>query len=601
MGNNKKSTRKLILDYMVLIGKLEPKIFVSLLLATVFTSLLTIYMVYVPKNIINGLMGNWSTALFTRQILITAMIIILLRIASEVSVRRFEKDSSLLSHKINAHFSKKVLSLKYELLEDPEVLDLKMRASYPLEQGLLIQLLNDLKAAAINLFQIMGIGTILFGFSPWIFVFSLSMSIAGGYVMKKNNKVEEDFTNKLMPINRRYNYYLGALVDDMYQKEFRLYGLGDVVERNMKVYMYQTYEMLQTLHAATRNLQIINFSILAATRFVTYFYAGIRTIGMWGSKISLGEFSIIIISLEQFTSSVGALIDSAVSVSRTVRYFEPLLEFNNLAEYIDLEIDRNKKLVAPIETLEFRNVTFSYPKSDVVILDNISFTLRKGETLALVGRNNAGKSTIVKLIARLFEPTSGEILWNGEDIRNLSLESYLTELAYVFQDFRLFPLKIWENISCATANNPTPEISKKIDEVINRVDMDRAINNLPSGLNTYLNKFLHEDGTDFSGGESQKLAIARAIYKDASFAVLDEPTAALDPLAESEIYGNFSNLVKGKTALFISHRMSASRFCDRILVLDQGKIIGNGSHDELLQSNELYYSLYEAQAQYYKN
>lgn len=605
MENNKKSVFKLMINFTSLMFKLEPRILLSFLLVTISSSTLTILMVFAPKIILDGILSNWDYSQFLETILKLGGGIIGLKLFSEISLRLFEKDKSLVTSKLNTNFSKKILDLKYELLEDPTILDLRERAKYPIDQGLIILLLEDLKFTFISIFQLFGLGSILFSFSPWILLFIIFMCLIGGILLKKASVVQERFTNDLMPMNRRYNYYLNGLVQEEFQKEFRLFNLDDVIKEKLLSYMGKIEIRFKELFVEDRNIKILNFLLLAITKLVTYSYAGARAIGFWGSRISLGNFSVVITAGEQFNGSVSTLLDYGISFFRSLRFFGPMLEFYTLEEYINPEIEKDKKIVEEIQTLEFRNVSFSYPKSERLILDSISFTISKGETLALVGRNNAGKSTIIKLIARLFEPTKGEILWNGVNIKKLNLESYLKELAYVFQDFKLFPIKIWENIACyaneTSCDTIPPEIDSKVRDVIKRVQLEKSIEKLPNGINTYLNKFLYDDAAEFSGGENQKLAISRAIYKNSSFAILDEPTAALDPLAESEIYEKFSDLVKGKTALFISHRMSASRFCDRILVLDNGKIIGNGHHDDLLKTNFLYQSLYEAQAQYYKN
>ena len=212
-----------------------------------------------------------------------------------------------------------------------------------------------------------------------------------------------------------------------------------------------------------------------------------------------------------------------------------------------------------------------------------------------MGLNNAGKSTMVKLICRLFEPQSGRILWNGVDIRDYDYQAYLKELSCVFQDFFLFPFSIRSNI------DPEGKGSEKsILAVLEETDMLEAISRLPGGINTHLNKSIWEDATDFSGGEKQKLAIARSLYRPAKLGILDEPTAALDPLAESEVYEHFHQLTRGRTAIFISHRMSSSTFCDKILLLQDGKLAAFDSHQRLMQGHNLYRELFEAQAQHFR-
>lgn len=215
-----------------------------------------------------------------------------------------------------------------------------------------------------------------------------------------------------------------------------------------------------------------------------------------------------------------------------------------------------------------------------------------------MGLNNAGKTTIVKLICRLFEPDSGRILWNGIDIRDYDYEAYIDKLSCVFQDFQLFPFTIQENIVTQKSGQDEKE-EKRLWQVLEEVDMREAVETLPNKAQTYLDKSLYEEATDLSGGQKQKLAIARSIYKESDLVILDEPTAALDPLAESEVYENFNQLVQNRTAIFISHRMSSSIFCDRIILLENGKIAGFDSHEKLMKGHNLYRKLFETQAKNY--
>ncbi|MDO5650247.1 MAG: ATP-binding cassette domain-containing protein, partial [Gallicola sp.] len=437
---------------------------------------------------------------------------------------------------------------------------------------MIFYILDDLKNLFVYSFQIIGVGAILFSFSPIVFFLAAFMGILGGYLSAKSGKLMEKFVVDLMHINIRYNYYLGLLVDDKYQKEFRLYDLREVISQKLEVFMGITKDRFAQVYDEDAKISMGKFFLLTIMRILLYSYAALRIVGIGGEVISLGSFSIILTANEQFSLGVTAFLDNILELIRHIRYFEPLFQFYELEEYKD---NGSKILTAPIETLEFENVSFSYPKTEKLILKDVSFKLNKGETVALVGRNNSGKSTIVKLIAGLFQPDKGRILWNGVDIRELERNSYLKELTYVFQDFELFPFRIWENISSLTSEESIPEdIKLKVDSIIKRVNLEEVINSLPQGLETYLNKNIHNEATELSGGERQKMAIGRAIYKDSSLEILDEPTAALDPLAESEIYDKFNDLVKGRTALFISHRMSASKFCDRIMVLDEGVITG---------------------------
>ena len=245
--------------------------------------------------------------------------------------------------------------------------------------------------------------------------------------------------------------------------------------------------------------------------------------------------------------------------------------------------------------LEFRNVSFKYPNTDRMILKNISLKLREGETLSLVGINGAGKTTFVKLVCRLYEPTEGEILINGIPINNIPYEDYCELLGVVFQDFKIFAFTVAENVALSTVYDKNAVI-----RCMEESDIMKKVESLSDGTETYLSKEFNENGIEFSGGESQKLAIARTLYKNPPLIILDEPTSALDPIAEYEIYQKFSTLVKGRTAIYISHRLYSTRFTDTIAVFENGELCEYGNHKDLLQiDNGIYKNMFEKHAQYY--
>lgn len=245
--------------------------------------------------------------------------------------------------------------------------------------------------------------------------------------------------------------------------------------------------------------------------------------------------------------------------------------------------------------VKFRHVSFHYPGSEQEVLKDFSIRFRIGERLAVVGENGCGKTTLIKLLCRLYDPTEGEILLNGIDIRKYDYQEYMNLFGVVFQDFKLLSMPLGQNIAASESYSP-----ERVYDAIARMGMSDYAKNLEKGLDTVLYKDFDSSGIEVSGGEAQKLAMARALYRDAPFLILDEPTAALDPIAEYEVYSKFDELVGTKTAVYISHRLSSCRFCNDILVIADGRAVQRGSHEELLADEEgLYYRLWMAQAQYY--
>ena len=272
-----------------------------------------------------------------------------------------------------------------------------------------------------------------------------------------------------------------------------------------------------------------------------------------------------------------------------LKYAEPMVEL--------LDIENVKKsgdeVLSDIEQIEFQNVTFTYPKAEKPVLENVSFQIQKGEKISIVGLNGAGKTTIVKLICRLYEPDSGEIYINGKPIGNYNYESYIKQISTLFQDFRLFAISLKENIMSAADN------VYDAAQVAEMVGLSQKIAKLPDGIDSILSKDYEEGGIALSGGEEQKLALGRMLNKNSSLFILDEPTAAMDPYAEAEFYETFHKMIRGKTTIYISHRMSASVFSDKILVLENGKVADFDTHDNLLKKQGRYQELFQIQAENY--
>ena len=261
-------------------------------------------------------------------------------------------------------------------------------------------------------------------------------------------------------------------------------------------------------------------------------------------------------------------------------------------------IDEGGSVTKPNETLEivFDHVSFHYPNTDTNVFTDLNFTIHKGERLAIVGVNGAGKSTLVKLMTGLFEPTEGHIYINGTDIGNYRKKELYSLYSAVFQDVNILAFTLRENVACKSENVD----DERVKTALEKVGLWKKVESFEKGLDQMMLKVIDENGTDFSGGERQKLSIARGLYKDAPMVIMDEPTAALDALAEAEIYENFSSLVEGKTAVYISHRLASTRFCDKIALFDHDGLKEYGTHDELMERHGSYYEMFTVQGKYYQ-
>lgn len=327
---------------------------------------------------------------------------------------------------------------------------------------------------------------------------------------------------------------------------------------------------------------------------MVYLFVGLKA---YHGVIAVGDIVQYTGSVTQFVFAISGLTVVFNDIANNCDFFDLCLGFINLSETKYTGKQSIEKRDDNRYEFEFRNVSFKYPGTENLVLKNINVKLNIGERLTIVGMNGSGKTTFIKLLVRLYDPDKGEILLNGVNIKNFNYDEYLDLLAVVFQDFSLFSFKLGQNV--ASNLDYDTEKARAALVVANFAD---SLAKMPVGLDTYLYNDYESGGVEISGGEAQKIAMARAIYKDSPFIILDEPTATLDPISESEIYSSFDKIVGSKTAIYISHRLSSCRFCSKIAVFDHGEIVQTGSHADLvLDKTGKYYELWNAQAQYYKD
>lgn len=325
---------------------------------------------------------------------------------------------------------------------------------------------------------------------------------------------------------------------------------------------------------------------------LVYIFVGLKALaGAFGAGKVVeyyGAITKLITACTDIAGNAGYLRANNVQLKQEIEYLNLVSDMENGTRTVD-GIDPASSV------FEFHNVSFAYPETEPLILKNFSMQIKSGERLAVVGMNGSGKSTMIKLLCRLYDPTEGRITLNGIDIREFDYAEYLKLFAIVFQDFKLLAFPVGENVACSDEYD-----EERVWKCLEMAGVKARVEEFPKKLKQSIYKLYEKDGIDLSGGEEQKIAIARALYKDAPFVILDEPTAALDPIAESEIYSRFNDIAGGKTAVYISHRLSSCRFCSRIVVLDNGEVIQEGTHEELLENpNGKYSRLWNAQAQYY--
>lgn len=412
------------------------------------------------------------------------------------------------------------------------------------------------------------------------------------------NKIKEldiDNAKRGIPEDRAFRYLCSVATDFRFAKDLRIYK-GD------KLFIKKAEDTMDKIlninHGYFTKNGLWNGLAQSIVQIQLIFIFIILGISLFAAKITVGTFTMLYGASHQLSKSINSLIQSYTDLITMSFNLDPYYDFLSLDEIKKEGEFFNKALNTPV-SLTFENITFRYPTSNEDILKDVSFNISPGETLAIVGQNGAGKTTIIKLLCRLYEPQKGRILINGINIENLPIEEYKKQLSIVFQDFKLLPIKLSENILGKDEKNITEEEINMIWEKLNETGIKSWVENQKEGLESYITKVFDDKGLLPSGGQEQKIAISRALARDGSIVILDEPTAALDPRSEEEVFENLIKLAKGKTAIFISHRLSSTRIADRIIVLDKGEILEEGSHSELMQCNGLYANMFNTQAEQY--
>lgn len=424
--------------------------------------------------------------------------------------------------------------------------------------------------------------------SVWILAALLLHVAAVFWVNRETHAFRHGLRTEIGHAERRVNYYAETANDFSFGKDVRLYGFKQRILNNFK----QEIDAYATIIARVKRREfLLGFAALA-----TLLLSDAATYGILVRDVVEGmpiaDFSMYLAAVLSLSAQLKILAEKAGTVYSEGEYVYDFFSF--MDEDLGERGGTHPAVAGDTLEIEFKNVSFKYPRTEKYIFKNLDFTIHKGERLAIVGVNGAGKSTLVKLMTGMFEPTEGEILINGIPIGEFDKKALYSMFSIVFQDVNVLAYTVLENVSCHAEGDRARAM-----DALDRVGLGEKVRAYPKGLDQTLLKIIEEDGTDLSGGEAQKLAIARALYKNANMVIMDEPTAALDALAEAEIYENFASLVAGKTAVYISHRLASTRFCDHIALFDGSGLAEYGTHDTLMALGGKYYEMFTVQGKYY--
>ena len=441
-----------------------------------------------------------------------------------------------------------------------------------------------------NLVSFIIISVIMTRLSPLIFILALISIIIQLSIRTYTDKYRHSHMGELNKVRRKTDSYYSEASDFRFAKDIRLFSFKDKFIEGFKPLVRDVISISRKFIKPEILLSPVLAVVLVSIEALAFYFLTGKIIA---NEISLKSLTLMITSVAIYSQVISNLVLNISETRSNLLYVSDGFDMFRA----DLKSDNGDREIKSPMSIEFSHVSFTYPLSDVNVLEDLSFTIREKEKVAIVGVNGAGKSTIVSLILGLYKPTRGKIYINGIDSEDLDLKKRYAAFATVLQNVEPLAVSIAENVAGTDTNIDRKRVIVSLD----KAGLSYKLEQLPEGIDTQMTKNIKEDGTLFSGGENQKLAIARALYKKNSYAlIMDEPTAALDALAEEKIYSRLDKISEGKTLIFISHRLASTRFCDKIMLLDGGKISEYGTHDELIKRDGLYKQMYESQRKYYK-
>lgn len=594
-----------------------PKFFVSCISHSVFKALSPYVTIWLSAQIINELAGNKSPERLFQLVLIQLVSAALLALFTGMLNRWYNYETDSMKRKSDRIWMEKWMALDYADVDRQYVYDLYSQVkqnenwsfwgfykSADIFQKMVLAVLRIFGGItlSVSLFVLpvpAGNGALTLLNSPLfallIILLMLGIAFTSSVFVNKRNVSWNQFAASIRFGNRLFNFY-GFLGEDKKREvDLRMYRQQDNI---CAVYLNQ-YDLFSAASPIANKARKIMGLWMAASRAIAVVLTGVVYLFVclkaWAGAFGVGSVTQYVGAISSLFLGISDLLEQFGTMQANSEFLKTAFEFLDIPNKMYQGSLTTEKRSDRQYEVEFQDVSFQYPGTEIWALRHVNMKFKVGERLAVVGMNGSGKTTFIKLLCRLYDPTEGKILLNGIDIRKYKYDDYINIFSVVFQDFKLMALTLGENVAGSKQyDREAVALSLKNAGFADRMDR------MPSGLETYLYKELDEKGVEVSGGEAQKIAIARALYKDAPFIILDEPTAALDPIAEAEIYSKFNEIVGDKTAIYISHRLSSCKFCDEIAVFHNGSVVQQGTHESLVADESgKYYELWNAQAQYY--
>ncbi|MGI5893846.1 MAG: ABC transporter ATP-binding protein [Candidatus Merdivicinus sp.] len=572
--------------------------------------------IYFSARILNELAGNRRPEILWKWVVLTVTVTALTALLKAATVRWKNSREALFYHNQIEVYNNKMLQMDFCVLDEQHTHDIYSQICQNTNGGgwgfyKIYYIFERMSNAAVSVFCAMILSLSLFtqyvpetskyAFlnSPfYILAFLGIMAVIVVLAPFCSTKAKNYMVTKGVELNkfgnRLFFFFFGSMNERKRMLDMRMYNQQEISKTYMSTYSPFRADSIFGRYDKGKIGGLMALSAAISTVFTGFAYLFV-CLKAWAGAFGVGSVTQYVGAITALARGISDLMHTIGDLKNNAAFLQVSFEFLDLPDRMYQGSLTTEKRSDRQYEVEFRDVSFRYPGSEEYALRHVSMKFKIGKRLAVVGRNGSGKTTFIKLLCRLYDPTEGEILLNGIDIRKYKYEDYLQVFAVVFQDFQLLAFPLGQNVAAAQNYD-----RKRAESCLRMAGFGDRLDRMPDGLDTCLYREFDEKGVEISGGEAQKIALARALYKDAPFIVLDEPTAALDPIAEHEVYSHFDELVTDKTAIYISHRLSSCRFCDEIAVFEKGQVVQQGSHESLLAEKDgKYAELWFAQAQYY--
>ena len=584
---------KNVIFALKLVWEADKRLLIGYLVTEISNKVLTMYLqnILFLKVLLSIIDGDADFKTYFVYLLLFLGICVAVNVISNYATRQRLVATKVVLKNVNNKIFEKATQLDVSCYENPEFYDKYQRATLVLSSSYYDLICWDVAAIIGGIIALICVVTTVTVINPMYLLFLLPVTLVFVIEILKSKAVYK--RDLEMTTNNRIKAYIQrTMFLKEYSKDMRTSNIFAVLIGRFKAAIDANIVILKKYGP-----KLFFYSMVSSlfSDFIpiigTYAFAGYQFI--FTQSLSISSFSVVL-------SSINSVRDSTMSIAEGFDEMSQMaLFFQNLRDFFDYEpkITDGGKDAEKFESIEFKNVAFGYPDTNKTILKNVSFKIDKGETIAIVGINGAGKSTLVKLLLRFYDPDEGEILYNGINVKEYNVNSLRNAFATVFQDYKNFAVSVNENIMCHECSDDEKIIA---ENALRRSGVWKKIQNLPKGADTVLTREFEIDGAGLSGGENQKVSAARLFARDFEIAILDEPSSALDPIAEYKMYENLIDVTKDKTVIYISHRLSSAVLSDRIFVLGDGTILESGSHSELMAQNGEYSKMFTLQASSYK-